>query len=164
LTHNYNIENTYTVKNDFGLYFLNELSKKAEEKKYSVEYLIRPFDFNHLDGIIIKELKTAVLNDSANEPVILENIINGETCDEETDVVFICAGTVPQSAVAGSMAALDKEGYIITDMKMATNTPGLYAAGDVRAGAFRQVVTACADGAVAAHNAAGYIDEVGSRK
>jgi thioredoxin reductase (NADPH) len=57
-------------------------------------------------------------------------------------------------------AALDESGYIITDQKMATNIAGLYAAGDIRSGAGRQVVTAAADGAMAAHSASEYIDEV----
>jgi len=91
--------------------------------------------------------------------VILENVLTNETYEEETDAVFIYAGTVPQSALAaGINAELDDGGYIITDHKMSTNIPGLYAAGDVRSGAFRQVVTAAADGAVAAHNAAGFIN------
>jgi len=94
----------------------------------------------------------------------LENTINGASYEEQADAVFIFAGTVPQSAIVSNFSVLDKDGYIITDMIMATSIPGLYAAGDVRSGAFRQVITACADGAVAAHNAAGYIDEVGSRK
>jgi thioredoxin reductase (NADPH) len=103
---------------------------------------------------IIKEIK----GEKKVNSVVLENVLNGESYEEDTDAVFIFVGTVPLSALAvGLNAALDKEGYIITDNNMATNIPGLYAAGDVRSGAFRQVVTACADGAVAAHNAASYI-------
>ena len=44
----------------------------------------------------------------------------------------------------------DKTGYIRTNERMETNVPGVYAAGDVRVTPLRQVVTACADGAVAA--------------
>lgn len=95
--------------------------------------------------------------------VVLMNTINGEYYEEDADAVFIFVGTVPQSSLVSGenlKADMDESGYIITDQKMATNIPGLYAAGDIRSGAFRQVVTACADGAVAAHNAAGYIDEI----
>jgi len=94
--------------------------------------------------------------------VVLMNTISGEYYEEDADAVFIFAGTVPQSSLVsgdGLKAALDENGYIITDQKMATNVPGLYAAGDIRSGAFRQVITAAADGATAAHSAAGYIDE-----
>jgi thioredoxin reductase (NADPH) len=105
---------------------------------------------------VIKEIK----GENKVKSVVLADTKTGEIREEETDAVFIFAGTVPQSSLAvGLRAALDENGCIITDQKMAANIAGLYAAGDVRAGAFRQVVTAAADGAVAAHNAAEYIDE-----
>jgi thioredoxin reductase (NADPH) len=106
---------------------------------------------------VIKEIK----GEKKVKSVVLADVKTGETTEEDTDAVFVFAGTVPQSSLALELnAALDEGGYIITNQKMATNVPGLYAAGDVRAGAFRQVVTAAADGAVAAHNAAEYIDEI----
>jgi len=104
----------------------------------------------------IREIK----GDVKVKSVILENNKTGETHEEETDAVFIFVGTVPQSSLARELGAkLDEGGCIITDQKMASSIPGLYAAGDIRAGAFRQIVTAAADGAIAAHNAAEYIDE-----
>jgi len=116
---------------------------------------------------IIKEIKGGTVNQSSVskvKSVVLADTKNGGTCEEQTDAVFIFAGTVPQSSLAGELnAALDENGYIITDQKMASSVKGLYAAGDVRSGAFRQVVTAAADGASAAHYAAGYIDELGVR-
>ncbi|MDR0503344.1 MAG: FAD-dependent oxidoreductase [Treponema sp.] len=107
---------------------------------------------------VIKEIKGGLKVKS----VMLADTQTGDICEEEADAVFIFAGTVPQSALVsggGLNAALDENGYIITDQKMATNVAGLFAAGDIRSGAFRQVVTAAADGALAAHFAAGYIDE-----
>jgi len=110
---------------------------------------------------IIKEIK----GDKTVKSVVLENNKTGKTSEEETDAVFIFVGTVPQSSLARSLGAkLDESGYIFTDHKMATNISGFYAIGDIRANAFRQVVTAAADGAVAAHNAAGYIDETKSKE
>ena len=106
---------------------------------------------------VIKEIK----GDTKVKSVILSNVQTGEVYEEETDAVFIFAGTSPQSSLisnSGLKAALDESGYIITDQKMAVNIPGLFAAGDIRAGAFRQVVTAAADGAAAAHYASEYID------
>ena len=55
------------------------------------------------------------------------------------------------------MLRTDADGYIVTDEDMRTSVPGLYAAGDVRSKSFRQIVTACADGAIAAHQAAIYV-------
>jgi thioredoxin reductase (NADPH) len=110
---------------------------------------------------VIKEIK----GDERVKSVIWENNKTGKTGEEETDAVFIFVGTVPQSALARSLGAnLDEGGHIITDQKMATNVPGFYAVGDIRSNAFRQVVTAAADGAIAAHNAADYIDEEKSKK
>jgi len=105
---------------------------------------------------VIKEIK----GEKKVSSVVLQDVKTGRTYEEETDAVFIFAGTVPQSSLASNAgAALDESGYIITDQKMSTNIYGLFAAGDIRSGAFRQVVTAAADGAVSAHNAAEYIDE-----
>ena len=53
----------------------------------------------------------------------------------------------------------DNGGYIITDERMTTNVLGVFAAGDARTTPLRQVVTACADGAVAAESAREYLNE-----
>jgi thioredoxin reductase (NADPH) len=88
---------------------------------------------------------------------------NAVSREENTDAVFIFTGIVPQTSLVSPSAGglkvdLDEAGYIITDQYMASSVPGLFAAGDVRTTPFRQVVTAAADGAVAAHCAAAYID------
>jgi thioredoxin reductase (NADPH) len=106
---------------------------------------------------VMKEIKGGQKVNS----VMLENIANGEVHEEPADAVFIYVGTIPQSSLVsregGLGAELDRDGYIITDQKMAASVPGLFAAGDVRGGAFRQVVVAAGEGAVAAHCAAEYI-------
>ncbi|MDR1586772.1 MAG: FAD-dependent oxidoreductase [Treponema sp.] len=107
------------------------------------------------------------------ESVILERTGNdgkgaGGIREEAADAVFVFAGITPQSALAGGgadgnaglRAELDGNGCIVTDQKMASSVPGLFAAGDVRSGSFRQVVVAAGEGAVAAHSAAEYIDEI----
>ncbi|MCL2880254.1 MAG: NAD(P)/FAD-dependent oxidoreductase, partial [Treponema sp.] len=106
--------------------------------------------------------------------VVLEHTTNdgkgtGEVYEESADAVFIFTGTTPQSKLVsgktedgnvsgGVQADLDETGAIITDQKMASSVPGLFAAGDVRSGTFRQVVVAAGEGATAAHNAAEYIE------
>jgi len=110
---------------------------------------------------IIKEIK----GEGKVKSVLLENNKTGKTNEEETDAVFIFAGTIPQSALARELGVkLDEGGCIIVDQKMGTNVSGFYAVGDIRNNAFRQVVTAAADGAIAAHNAADYIDESKNKK
>lgn len=66
------------------------------------------------------------------------------------DGVFISIGEVPQNEIAKSLGVkIDEKGFITTDKQMRTNIKGVYAAGDITGG-LRQVVTACAEGAVAA--------------
>ena len=84
--------------------------------------------------------------------VTLENVKTGETSQLDIDAVFIFTGMIPQTELV-DMLPKDGNGYIITDETMATSMPGLFAAGDVRSKSFRQVVTATADGAIAAHSA-----------
>ena len=64
--------------------------------------------------------------------------------------VFGFIGTVPNTQPFEGIIDMDERGYIKTDDDMHTNIPGVYAAGDVRVKSLRQVVTAAADGAIAA--------------
>ena len=75
------------------------------------------------------------------------------------DGVFISVGRAPATELFQSELALDKAGYIIADESTRTNLPGVFAVGDVRTKALRQVVTAAADGAVAVHYAEEYLSE-----
>jgi thioredoxin reductase (NADPH) len=93
---------------------------------------------------------------------LLENTATGEQHEEPVDGVFIFAGTVPQTALVPD-AETDEAGYIVTDQRMASSIPGLFAAGDVRSSPFRQVVVAAAEGAIAAHCAADYIGRLQPR-
>ncbi|MCR4954684.1 MAG: thioredoxin-disulfide reductase [Treponema sp.] len=97
---------------------------------------------------VVKEIKGS----AKVESIIIENVITKETTELAADAVFIFAGMLPQTALV-EMLPKDVAGYIITDEKMETSIPGLYAAGDVRSKSFRQVVTAVSDGAIAANSA-----------
>lgn len=73
--------------------------------------------------------------------------------------IFIYVGILPNNQLLESRVELDSGGFVITDENMHTNIPGIYAAGDIRKTVLRQVVTATADGAVAAWNAEKWILE-----
>lgn len=93
------------------------------------------------------------INGSAKvESLTLRNVKTGEESTLECDAVFIFAGMLPQASLV-EMLPKDEGGYIITNDKMETSMPGLFAAGDVRSKSFRQVVTAVSDGAIAANSA-----------
>ncbi len=72
--------------------------------------------------------------------------------------VFIAVGTLPATAAVAQAVAL-RDGYIDADQDCKTNIPGVFAAGDVRHSPIKQIVTACADGAVAATAAVAYLEE-----
>jgi thioredoxin reductase (NADPH) len=93
------------------------------------------------------------------ENVTLKNIKTGEETDYPTNGVFIFIGTQPITQILDGQVALNPYGYILTDEKMATSIEGVFAAGDVREKYLRQVVTAAADGAVAAVAAEKYVHE-----
>lgn len=82
-------------------------------------------------------------------------------CDEDdgTMGVFVFVGTIPYSDVFKGKIELDDYGYVLADEEMHTNVEGVYVAGDVRQKTLRQVVTAAADGAIAATQAEKYVDK-----
>jgi thioredoxin reductase (NADPH) len=90
------------------------------------------------------------------ESIVLKNVQDGSLTEMPAAAVFVSVGMLPKNELI-SMLKTDQAGYIVTDEKMQTTIPGLYAAGDVRSKPFRQVVTATSDGAIAAFEAAEYI-------
>lgn len=82
--------------------------------------------------------------------VELKDVNTGTLSELELDGVFISVGQSPATEFLKDQVALDN-GYIIADESTQTNVPGVYAVGDVRTKAVRQIVTAVSDGAVAAH-------------
>ena len=71
--------------------------------------------------------------------------------------MFVSIGRCPATELFAGQLELDAQGYIVADESTKTSIPGVYAAGDVRTKTLRQVVTAAADGAVAAHHAEEYL-------
>lgn len=90
----------------------------------------------------------------------LRNINTGELSRLAVDGVFISVGRVPSTELVKGQLALDDNGYILADESTRTALPGVFAVGDVRAKALRQIVTATADGAVAAHYAQVYLGTI----
>jgi thioredoxin reductase (NADPH) len=89
----------------------------------------------------------------------IKDVRTGEVCDIACDGVFVSIGRKPATGFLGGALALDEAGYIVADESTKTSVPGVFAIGDVRTKALRQVVTAAADGAVAVHFAEEYLAE-----
>ena len=86
----------------------------------------------------------------------LRNLKSGEESELRFDGLFVSIGRKPATELFTELA-LDGAGYIIADETTRTAIPGVFAVGDVRTKALRQVVTAVSDGAVAAHFAEEYL-------
>jgi len=107
-----------------------------------------------------------VKGDGILESMVVENVKDGTVTEikanpeDGTFGLFVFIGYKPASELYKGQLELDDDGYIITDENMKTNINGVFAAGDIRRKYLRQVVTAAADGAIAAVQAARYVDEM----
>ena len=89
--------------------------------------------------------------------VTVENKFTKERRELPVNGLFVAVGILPRTELVEGQVALDEGGFIVTDKYMQTSVPGVFAAGDIRNTPLRQVVTACADGAVAATKAIEYV-------
>jgi thioredoxin reductase (NADPH) len=111
-------------------------------------------------------------NKTVSDVMMEDRIIGATLHDVKTraseqvlcDGIFVSIGRVPVTGFLGDALPLDNYGYIIADETTKTTIPGVFAAGDVRTKALRQVVTAAADGAIAAHVAEEYLSSGASLK
>ena len=88
----------------------------------------------------------------------LHNDATGEDSAIKVDGAFLAVGLMPENEPFAALETLNDWGYFDTDESCATKTPGIFVAGDCRSKRIRQVVTASADGAIAAMAACHYID------
>ena len=117
----------------------------AENPKVEVRYLT---SITRIDGDGMITEVTLRDNTTGEETV--------ETFDQNVGV-FVFVGRVPASALVGDLVELDQNGYVIANEDLSTATPGLFVAGDVRQKSLRQIVTAAADGAIAATSVSAYL-------
>ncbi len=97
------------------------------------------------------------VGESALEGIRFKSTETGEEITVNCDGVFEYIGLSPMTEFAKDMDILDNHGYIEVNSKMETKIPGIYGAGDCIVKNLRQVITACADGAIAAQEASRYL-------
>ena len=101
----------------------------------------------------VKEL----LGEDLLEGVKVKNLLSGEEEILNVQGLFVSIGRKPATELVKAQLTLDSAGYIMAGESTQTNLPGVYAVGDVRTKELRQIVTAVADGAMAAHLAEQYL-------
>ena len=104
---------------------------------------------------VVKEIR----GEEKVKEVALLDLQTSEIFTEPFGGVFVFVGSLPQTDLVPTLEK-DEGGYVITNQRMETSIPGLFAVGDLRSTPFRQVVVAAGEGAIAAHCAAQYIDEL----
>ena len=100
---------------------------------------------------------TRILHGDVVTGVRLRDTNTGDESELACDGVFVSVGRVPATELFRDQVALDENGYIAAGESTETSVPGVYAVGDVRSKAVRQIVTAVSDGAVAVHHAEEYL-------
>lgn len=89
-----------------------------------------------------------IIADKKVTGIKVKNLLTDEVQEIACDGVFVAIGRVPDTELFKTQLTLDKSGYIIADESTRTNIEGVFAIGDVRTKALRQIVTAASDGAV----------------
>ena len=119
----------------------NELRAEDAYEKRAVEAGVKVLYETHV---------AKIKGEKMVESVVLRNVKDGSTSELKVNGVFVSIGEIPQTQLAKQIGVeLDEKGYIKTGRNMRTNIKRVYAAGDVTGG-LRQVITACAEGAIAA--------------
>ena len=157
---------------DEGLHllkFVRRLTYVVLDPEFRGEKILLEELANHQDKVTthFESTVTEILPGTAGVPdggtkkvagVRVKHIRTGEEAEVACDGVFVFIGLAPQTAFLKGTLDLDPQGFIRTDAcTLRTSLPGVWAAGDVRAGALKQAATAAGEGVVAALNAKEYL-------
>jgi len=119
--------------------------------------LVRRFTREPKTKVLLQRAVMAVVGEKKASGLLLMDTASKETQIFTVDAVFVGVGQSPVTTFLGNALALNEEGFIETDRLLRTSQDGVFAAGDVRDTPLRQIITAAADGAIAANSAAEYL-------
>ena len=123
--------------------------------------LVENFDASDKTEKILNSVVEEIVGDDKVTGVRIKNLVSGEVSELAVDAVFPFVGFTPHSDIfEDGLVETDASGHIVTDQKMETLTPGLFAAGDVRSQFTRQISNAVGDATIAALAAAAHVDAV----
>jgi thioredoxin reductase (NADPH) len=142
-------------------------------------YLVERIDATENISVLARAEVIAVCGDGRLEQVVLRNLDTAEESRVDTSAMFIYIGTAPRSDLVADLLERDEKGYIVTGpdhlkiggrprgwtldrdpFMFETNVPGVFAAGDVRAGANRRVAAAVGEGSAAVFSIHKYLETV----
>ena len=101
-----------------------------------------------------------ILGENGVEGIELKNVKTGEISRKEAQGVFIFIGTKPNADLINGMVKQDESGFVVSNDKMETSVPGVFAAGDIRSKPWRQISTAVGEGATASFYAEKYLEDL----
>lgn len=109
--------------------------------------------------LVLNSVITTINGDGKVKSVTIQNVQNGETRDLPVDGIFIFVGHKPNNDLYKGQIEIDGRGFIIVDMKMQTNVPGIFAAGEAADAEYKQVITSAGMGAAAAIEASRFLEK-----
>lgn len=141
--------------------FLTKYAKKIyllhRRDQFRADKILQEKVFSNIKIEPILNAEPTAIDFSHPEAKIIRFKKAGEEATLHVDSLFVFAGIIPNNELFKNVLRLDESGYVITDDTMESSLDGVFAAGDVRAKDLRQIATAVADGATAAHAAEKYL-------
>lgn len=134
------------------VYLIHRRDKLRAEKIHEIP-LLQAENVEFVWDSVVKDF----IADSRITGLNIENAKTNIKSDIQCDGVFISIGRKPATDFLGDSLTLDDKGYIVADETTRTSVEGVFAAGDIRTKALRQIITAASDGAVAVHFAQEYL-------
>ena len=133
--------------------YLISRSEKLTANKVAQEKL---FNTNNVE-IFWNSIVTKLYGEETLKEIQVTNVQSNKTIELEVNGLFVAVGSKPSTELVKDLVDLNKQGYIIADESCKTSVEGIFAIGDIRTKAVRQVLTAAADGAVSIYEAEKYL-------
>ena len=131
----------------------SDVSLIHRRNKLRADKILQDYVFEKKIKVLWDSVVEEIFGGSVVKGIRIKNVKDGSIKNIDIDGVFVSVGEKPNSVLAKNIGVkTDEKGYIVVDKKQKTNISKIYAAGDVTGG-LKQIVTACAEGAVAANSA-----------
>ncbi len=152
--------NTAVEEGIFLTRFVKKVTLVQIENELTAERIIQERAFANVKmNFVYNSSVIEIFGENTVKGVKIKNNKTGEVSDFSCEGVFVFIGYLPNTGLVKDFVEIDSYNYIITDSLMNTSKSGIFACGDCRNGEFKQIVTACGDGAVAASSVQKYLNE-----